>query len=122
MQINVTTRHGHLNDATQERLTSKAEKLVRIFERLTSIEVIVDLKDSSKPRVDLKVSAEHKHDFIAHDQAENLLTAVESAVHKMEQQLRRYKEKVQTRGRDPNAKRQESITEGSEATGDIVDE
>ena len=119
MQINVTTRHGHLTETTQERLVAKAEKLVRFFERLTAIEVIVDLKDAAKPRVDIKVSAEHKHDFISHDQADNLLTAVESAVHKMEQQLRRYKEKVQTRGRDHNAKRQEQVTE--EAVADDAD-
>jgi len=101
-------RHGHLNEATQERVTTKVEKLTRFFERLTAIEVVVDLKDKSKPRVDINVSAEHKHDFVAHDQADNVLTAVESAVHKMEQQLRRYKEKVQERGRDPNARRVEA--------------
>ncbi len=116
MQINVTTRHGHLNESTQERLVSKVEKLIRFFERLTAIEVVVDLKDSSKPRVDINVSAEHKHDFVAHDEADNLLSAVESAVHKMEQQLRRYKEKVQTRGRAPGAKRQEALPEESSET------
>ena len=118
MQINVTMRHGHLNEETQERVTNKVEKLTRFFERLTAIEVVVDLKDTSKPRVDINVSAEHKHDFVAHDQADNVLTAVESAVHKMEQQLRRYKEKVQERGRDPNARRVEATPDAGEDGGD----
>ncbi|MFV2045483.1 MAG: HPF/RaiA family ribosome-associated protein, partial [Anaerolineales bacterium] len=68
MQIQISTRHGHLNGSTQSRVESKAKKLLRIFDRLTSIEVIFDLKDSDNPRVDMKVSAEHKHDFVAHDQ------------------------------------------------------
>lgn len=118
MQINITMRHGHLSESSQERVLAKAEKLNRIFDRLTAIEVVVDLKDPAKPRVDINVSAEHKHDFVAHDQADNLLTALESAVHKMEQQLRRYKEKVQTRGRDPGPKRQEAVPDG----GTVVDD
>lgn len=119
VQINVTTRHGHINENTQERITTKAEKLLRFFERLTSIEVVIDLKDAHQPRVDVKVSAEHKHDFLSHDQADKVITAAESAIHKMEQQLRRYKEKVQERGRDPNARRVE-VTDND--PGDTPDE
>ena len=105
MQVNVTMRHGHLKEATQEKLTQKAEKLTRIFDRLTSIEVVVDLQDEQRPRVDLLVSAEHKHDFVAHEQTESLLTSVERAVHKVEQQLRKYKERTIEQHRHPEAKR-----------------
>jgi putative sigma-54 modulation protein len=48
--------------------------------------------------VDLKVSAK-KHDFVAVAQAENLLAAVDATVEKMEQQLRKHKEKAQDRHR-----------------------
>lgn len=107
MQINVTTRHGRLNESKQEKLTAKAEKLLRFFERLTSIDVVVDLKDADHPRVDVNVSAEHKHDFVAHCQSDNLLGAADAAFAKVEQQLRRYKEKVQGRHRDGAPKRLE---------------
>lgn len=106
MQIQVTARHGHLSDETQSKLKAKAEKLTRHFERLTSIEVVVDLQNPSRPKVDLLVSAEHKHDFVAHEQAENLLTSIEHAVHKVDQQLRKYKERTIETHRDPSAKRQ----------------
>ncbi len=107
MQTIVTTRHGELSESSRQMLVKKADKLGRFFERLTAIEVVVDLKDEGRPRVDIKVSAEHKHDFIGHDQAEGLLTAMESAVQKVEQQLRKYKERVQTRARSPEARRWE---------------
>lgn len=95
MQINISVRHGHLSEATREKITSKVEKLSRLFERLTLIDVRVDLEHQDKPGVDLRVSAEHKHDFQATDQSENLMLAVDNALHKLEQQLRKYKEKVQ---------------------------
>lgn len=106
MQIQITGRHGHLSEETQDRLKSKVEKLLRHYERLTSIEVVVDLQDVNKPKVDLLVSAEHKHDFVAHEQTNNLLTSIESAVHKIDQQLRKYKERTIENHRDPDAKRQ----------------
>ena len=119
MQISVSTRHGHLAEATQEKLRTKAEKLVRIFDRLMSIEIVVDLKDAEKPKVDLQVSAEHKHDFVAHEQGENLLGALEATIGKVEEQLRRYKERVQERHRNPEARRQEApIVGGVDEDGD----
>ncbi|WP_428307080.1 ribosome hibernation-promoting factor, HPF/YfiA family [Lacipirellula sp.] len=118
VQISVSTRHGHLSEATQEKLRAKAEKLVRIFDRLMSIEIVVDLKDEAKPKVDLQVSAEHKHDFVAHEQGENLLGALESTIGKVEEQLRRYKERVQERHRNPEARRQEAPVAGDEGADD----
>ena len=56
MQITLTTRHGHISEETQDRLKAKAEKLTRIFDRLTSIELVIDLQDEAKPQVDLMVS------------------------------------------------------------------
>jgi putative sigma-54 modulation protein len=112
VQLTITTRHGHLTDATQAKVRAKAEKLGRFFDRLMSIEIVVDLKDPQQPKVDLKVSAEHKHDFVAHEQGDNLLGAVEAAVEKVEQQLRRYKERVQERHRNPEVRRQEAPVAG----------
>jgi putative sigma-54 modulation protein len=111
VQIQISTRHGQLSDASQKKIAAKAEKLLRIFDRLTAIEVIVDLKDESNPRVDLKVAAEHKHDFVAHDQSDNLMASVDEAVHKAEQQLRKYKEKVQERHRTSEPRRRETSTQ-----------
>lgn len=106
MQVSIATRHGHLSEASQEKLKAKAAKLSRFFDRLTSIELVVDLEDEQRPRVDLNVSAEHKHDFVAHEQADSLSAAVDSAISKVEQQLRKYKQKVQERHRNPEARRQ----------------
>ncbi|MCA9260243.1 MAG: ribosome-associated translation inhibitor RaiA [Planctomycetales bacterium] len=117
MQVSIATRHGHLSEASQAKLTAKAEKLSRIFDRLTSIELTVDLADEQRPRVDLIVSAEHKHDFVAHDQSESLMGSVDSVISKVEQQLRKYKEKVQQKHRAGEGRR----FEGSDATDETED-
>jgi putative sigma-54 modulation protein len=99
VQISISVRHGHLSEASQEKLTARAEKLARFFERLMAIEVTVDLQDEQAPQVDINVSAEHRHDFVAHCKSETLLGAFDGAVQKLEQQLRKYKERVRDRHR-----------------------
>jgi putative sigma-54 modulation protein len=101
VQINISVRHGQLSDATRSKITAKAEKLARLFERLSAIEVTVDLEHEQNPAVDVRVSAEHKHDFVATGQSTSLMAALDGVIHKLEQQLRKYKEKVQDRHRAP---------------------
>jgi putative sigma-54 modulation protein len=105
VQIQISTRHGHLSDESQARISAKVGKLLKIFDRLTAIDVIIELTDPISPRVDLKVSAEHKHDFVAHHQSDNLMGSVDAVVHRLEQQLRKYKEKVVERHRGTDSRR-----------------
>ena len=98
MQMNISVRHGHVSEATQAMVREKLEKLPRLYDRISAIELIVNMEHRDAPMVDLKVSAK-KHEFVATGQAENLLNAVDTAVDHMEQQLRKHKEKVQDRHR-----------------------
>ena len=113
MQIQISARHGSLSEATQAKVITKAEKLTRLFERLTAIEVTVDLTRRDAPLVDVKVSAEHKHDFVASEQSDDLMAAMDAVIHKLEQQLRRYKEKLRDRHRGA-VHRPEETPRGSE--------
>lgn len=102
MQIKISVRHGHISDATQQLIRDKAEKLLHYFERLTMIEVTVDMKKDQK-WVEFLVQAEHKHDLVAHDSHADLMAAVDLALDKVALQLRRYKEKIQDHRRTPSA-------------------
>jgi len=95
VQITISTRHGHLSEATREKISAKVEKLARYFERLTSIQVTVDLADEQTPLVELLVLAEHKGEFVATERSESLMASVDGALHKVEQQIKKYKEKLQ---------------------------
>jgi putative sigma-54 modulation protein len=102
VQVKISTRHGQISEATQELIRDKAEKLLHYFQRLTMIEVTVDLKEDLRT-VELLVSAEHRHDFVASERHKEVLTAMDMAVAKLEGQLRRYKEKIQDHRRAPSA-------------------
>jgi len=93
VQINISTRHGHISTTTQERISEKVRRLRRFFDRLTAMEITIDLEHRESPSVELRVSAEHTADFIATDVGD-LMVAVDRVSQKMEQQLRKHKEKI----------------------------
>jgi putative sigma-54 modulation protein len=97
VQVKVSARHGHLNDDHQREIRERAEKLLHFFDRLSMIEVTVDLGDKLLKRVEILVDAEHKHDFVARDEHEELIAAVDLAVDRIKHQIHRYKEKIQDR-------------------------
>ncbi len=94
MQIEISTRHGGLGTEQQRYLHDKAEKLLKYFARLMAIEVAVD-HGKHGWEVEILVSAEHKHDFVAKEMGSTPEAAMDVCVHKIEEQLRRYKERVQ---------------------------
>ena len=94
MQVAITCRHGHLSSGAQDHMRQKAEKLLTYFERVTAIGVTVDTQNDQSI-VEILVDAEHKHNFVASETATGVMAAFDQALHKMEQQIRKYKEKIQ---------------------------
>ena len=99
MQVEISCRHGSVQPDVQEYIKRKSEKLLTFFERVTSIRVTVDfLTDLVK--TEILVDAEHKHNFVAASEASDTVSAYDLSYAKMEQQIRKYKEKVQDHRRD----------------------
>ncbi len=125
MLIEITARHGELSSEQQQYLHDKAEKLLKYFGRLMAIEVKAEHGKHAWD-VEILVSAEHKHDFVARENGLTAELAMDQCVHKIEQQLRRYKEKVQhhkgdvTHGGLPPRSSEQQI--GTEATQTDPDE
>lgn len=104
MQVTVSARHGHLKDDLQKTLHDKAEKLLHYFDRLTSIQVTVDLhrEREGKVTVEIIAHAEHKHEFVATDRDGDVEHAFNLASDRIKQQIKHYKEKLQDHRRDPS--------------------
>ncbi|HEX4611198.1 MAG TPA: ribosome-associated translation inhibitor RaiA [Urbifossiella sp.] len=104
MQVTVSARHGHLDDPTQAALRDKAEGLLKYFERLVSVAVVVDLHQdhAHNIRVEITAVAGHKHEFVATEQAADVTAAFNLAADKIKQQIKHYKEKLQDHRRDPS--------------------
>jgi putative sigma-54 modulation protein len=94
MQTSISVRHGELQPGDQPLVEEKVGKLRRLFDRINAIEVIVDLKQLDHPWVEIKVSAEHASPCVASAEATTVLAALDLALPKIEQQLRRTKEKL----------------------------
>jgi putative sigma-54 modulation protein len=93
MQVNVSARHGSLQPGDQTLIVEKAEKLRRLYDRINSIEVTVDLKQLEKPVVEIQVSAEHADVCVATAESTTVVSAMDAAIPKAERQLRRLKDK-----------------------------
>jgi putative sigma-54 modulation protein len=104
VQVTVSARHGHLDDDTQTSLQDKAETLLRFFDRLTSIGVTVDLHrdHANNLKVEILAKAEHKHEFVATEEAPDIVVAFNLASDKIKQQIKHYKERLQDHRRDPS--------------------
>jgi putative sigma-54 modulation protein len=94
VHIEIAIRHGELEPEQHRYIHDKAEKLLKYFGRLMAIEVAVDHSKYTW-EVEILVSAEHKHDFVARETGSTPEAAMDLCVHKIERQLRRYKERVQ---------------------------
>jgi putative sigma-54 modulation protein len=103
VQVKIAARHGHLDDATQQQLHEKGEKLLHFFNRLTMIEVTVDFHrgHDGKLKVEIVATAEHDREFVAGDADEDVVAAFTRAAAHLKQQITHYKEKIQDHRRDP---------------------
>jgi putative sigma-54 modulation protein len=101
VQITVTGRHVKVTQEVKDYAAQKAEKLLRFYDRVQAIEVILDLEGDNFT-VDMIVSS-GRNNFIAHEAGPDVFAAVDLIVDKLGRQLKRHKEKFRNRkhlGRD----------------------
>ena len=96
LEIAISTRHGNLQADTQERIKSKVEKLPRYYDRITGIDVTVDMSDHNNPSVEILVSAEGIDNVVASGSGSNVISSVDDVMHKIERQLKKSKQKMQS--------------------------
>lgn len=94
MQVAITCRHGNLHSDARAHVAQKAEKLLTYFDRITAIQVTFDFTQDHVVS-EILVDAEHKHNFVATETSPEATVSFDGAMNKMEQQLRKYKERIQ---------------------------
>ncbi len=96
MQVTVKGRHMGVSDALKSYCGEKAERLPRFLDRILSVEFVVDGKDGVHT-VEIIVHSAGTQPFVASLQHEDAYAAVDLLIDKIEEQLRRYKEKHRNR-------------------------
>jgi putative sigma-54 modulation protein len=101
MDIKVSGRHMGVSDALKEYCAQKADRLPRFLDRVQSIEIVIDGKDGLHT-VEMIVHSPGTAPFVATEQHADAYAAVDLLVDKLEEQLRRYKEKHRNRKHPPH--------------------
>ena len=110
----LTTARAMFADAIREHAREKTEKLPKYYNSVNQVEVIIDGSDGGNSSVEIIARAEHSNVFIAKESGDDTLTCIDMAVHKLERQLRKKKEKQRNNKHIPGASEPE--TDMSEAS------
>ena len=96
MIVTVASRHMDVTPALKTFAEQKANKLLKYYDRIQEIEVIMDAKKDTT-KVEMIVNAEHKNMFIAQHEEPDAYAAIDQCVDKLERQLSDHKKKVRNR-------------------------
>ena len=91
--FNITGKHIEITDAIRTYAEKKTSKLPRFYNGITQVEVIVEGQDGINKGVEIIVRGEHGVIFVANETGDDAYACIVTAVHKLEQQLRRKKTK-----------------------------
>lgn len=102
MLFTITGKHFDVTDEIKAHAQEKTEKLPRYFDGISQVEVIVD-GNGSDPGVEVIARGEHGLFFVASESGDDVMTCIDLAVHKLEGQLRRKKDKQRNNKHIPGA-------------------
>ena len=96
MKVTVEARHMNATDALKEYVESKVAKLERLYDRLQMVDVTLDV-DGGQPMMEITATATRRHVFFAKHRDEDMYACVDQCVDKIQEQIRRFKDKVRDR-------------------------
>jgi putative sigma-54 modulation protein len=92
MQLSLSGQHIEITDSLRDHVKSKLEKLTRHFDHMTNVHVVLSVeKDRQKAEATIHVSGA---DLFASDENENMYTAIEHLVAKLDRQIIKHKDKI----------------------------
>ncbi|MEP6484335.1 MAG: ribosome-associated translation inhibitor RaiA [Rudaea sp.] len=99
MQIIVTGHQVAITDALREYVTSKFERIVRHFDHLHNVTVVLSV-EKLLHTVEATVNCSGKKIVHAEAQATDMYAAIDALVHKLDRQVTKHKEKIKDHHRD----------------------
>lgn len=94
MQINVSGHHVEVTPAMREYVENRLDRLERHFDHITNTNVtLIVEKNIQKAEANVFLSGADIH---AHSEGENMYAAIDSLADKLDRQIIKHKEKVQS--------------------------
>lgn len=95
MQVSITGHHVEVTEAMKQHVEDKIGKLKRHFDNVTDVHVILTVeKLEQKAEATVQISGAK---LFADDVQENMYTAIDNMVDKLDRQIIKHKEKNQAR-------------------------
>ena len=95
MQINITGHHVDLTDAIRDYVNSKFDKLERHFDHITNVQVTLTVQGQiQEAEATVKISG---GELFAKSSDDNMYAAIDSLIDKLDRQIIKHKEKMQSR-------------------------
>ena len=92
MQLNLSGQHIEITDSLRDQVNNKFEKLTRHFDQMINVHVILSVeKQRQKAEATIHVSGA---ELFASDENENMYTAIDHLVSKLDRQVIRHKDKI----------------------------
>ena len=92
MKINITGHHINITDALNLYINSKFQKLKKYSENIISVNTILNVE---KERMKAEATLKTKHgNLFAVGEKENMYTAIDEIIEKLDRQLKKQKEKI----------------------------
>ena len=93
MLFTITGKHIEITEAIKKHVEEKTAKLPKFYSSINQIEAIIDGNQGGKINVELIARAEHSNVFVVNEAGDDAYKCIDIAVHKLERQLRKKKEK-----------------------------
>ncbi|OHB59858.1 MAG: ribosomal subunit interface protein [Planctomycetes bacterium RBG_13_46_10] len=93
MLFTITGKHIEITEVIRKYSEEKTSKLPRYYSGINQIEVIIDGEPGGKINVEIIARGEHSNVFIGTERGEDAYKCIDGAVHKLEGQLRKKKNK-----------------------------
>ncbi len=93
MLFTITGKHIDITQAIRNHAEQKTSKLPKYYSSINQIEVILDGSSGGSTSVQIIARGEHSNIFIVNETDEDAYKCIDIAVHKLERQLRKKKEK-----------------------------
>ena len=101
MDIRLTCRHYDLSEEIREYASRKAERVVKHFDGVHSVEMILSM-EGGRPKAEMIVGAVRGQKCVAAETGDDVFVVVDAVVDKIDRQIKRLKGRLrEQKGRGP---------------------
>lgn len=93
MIFTITGKHIEITEALKAHAEEKASKLPKYYNGVNQVEIIIDSISDVDLSVEIIARGEHSNVFVVTEKGRDAYSCIDVAVHKLERQLRKKKEK-----------------------------